>query len=104
MIDDDSADKEEVVVAEVTLPRLAEINNNPWVMSHSWLNDRLKLEAVIRGRVCLDFCQVPLAELAVPGDDTLFKDVLNNKQHVFHQLGLQLPDRLKNTWNHNLRS
>ena len=43
--------------------------------------------------------QAPLAELAAEADETLFENILYNKQHVLHQL---LPDRTQSTY--NLRS
>ena len=60
------------------------------------------MESVIRRGVRFGYCttnQAPLAELAVEADETLFENILHNKQHVLHQL---LPDRTPSTY--NLRS
>ena len=60
------------------------------------------MEAVIRRGVRFGFCstsQAPLAELAAAADETLFENILHNKQHVLHQL---LSDRTQPTY--NLRS
>jgi len=65
-------------------------------------HDRKKMESVIRRGVRFGYCttnQAPLAELAVEADETLFENILHNKQHVLHQL---LPDRTQSTY--NLRS
>jgi len=48
-------------------------------------NDRQKKEAVIRRGLRFDFCstnQAPLAELAATADETLFENILHNKQYV----------------------
>ena len=60
------------------------------------------MESVIRRGVRFSYCttnQAPLAELAVEADETLFENILHNKQHVLHQL---LQDRTQSTY--NLRS
>jgi len=60
------------------------------------------MEAVIRRGVRFGFCstnQAPLAKLAATADETLFQNILHNKQDVLHQL---LPDRTQPTY--NLRS
>jgi len=66
-------------------------------------HDRQKMEAVIRRGVRFGFCstnQVPLAELAATADETLFENILHNKQHVLHHL--LLSDRTQPTY--SLRS
>ena len=62
-------------------------------------HDRQKMEAVIDRGVRFGFCstnQAPLAELAATADETLFENILHNKQHALHQL---LPDRMQPTYN-----
>jgi len=65
-------------------------------------HDQQKMEAVFRRGVRFGFCstnRAPLAELVETADETLFENILYNKQCVLHQL---LQDRTQPTY--NLRS
>jgi len=56
--------------------------------------DRQRIEAFVRRGVRSGFCSADsatVAELVSDSDDNLFKNVLNNENHVLHKL---LPERL----------